>query len=71
MLYFFFRHNFNKSMCKNKLLVSSHSRPLPLVRATPQLTLFPSPTTFRMCPLLSDISSTAAPICAVDNLQRF
>ena len=58
---FFFRHNFNRSLCKNIFLVSSYSRPLPLVRAPPQLTLFPSPTTFRLCPFLSASPSTEAP----------
>ena len=42
---FFFRRNFNKSLCKNIFLVISHSRPLPLVGAPPKLTLLPSPTT--------------------------
>ena len=37
---FFFRHNYNKSLWKNKFFVSS-----PLVCAPPQLRLFPSPTT--------------------------
>ena len=60
-LRFFFRHNFNRSLCKNIFLVSSHSRPLPLVRAPPQLTPSPSPTTFRLCPLLPASPSTAAP----------
>ena len=46
----FFRHNSNRSLCKNIFLVSSHSLPLPLVHAPPQLTLFPSPTIFRLCP---------------------
>ena len=58
---FFFRHNFNISLRKNIFLVSSHSRPLPLVCAPPQLTLYPSPTTFRLCPFLSASPSTAAP----------
>ena len=42
---FFFRCNFNKSLCKNIFLVSLHSRPLPLVHAPPQMILSPSPTT--------------------------
>ena len=68
-LVFFFRHAFNRSLCKNIFLVSSYSCPLPLFHAPPQLTLFPSPTTFRMCTFLSASPSTAAP-CAVDNFQR-
>ena len=42
---FFFQRSFNKLICKKIFLVISHSRPLPLVRAPTQLTLFPSPTT--------------------------
>ena len=57
---FFFRHNFTRSLCKNIFLVSSHLRPLPLVRAPPQLKLSPSPTTFRLFLFLSDSPSTAA-----------
>ena len=60
MLCFFFRHNFSISLCKNIFLVSLHSRPLPLARSPPQLTLFPSPTTFHLCPFLSVSPSTAA-----------
>ena len=58
---FFFRHNFNKSLCKNIFLVSLHSRPSPLVCEPLQLTLFPSPTTFFLCPLISSIYSTEYP----------
>ena len=61
-LTFFSRHNFNRSLCKNIFLVSSHSRYLPLVRAHPQLTLPPSPTNFRLCPFLSTSPSTEAPL---------
>ena len=50
---FFFRHNCNKSLWKNIFSVSSHSQPSPLVRAPPQLTLFPSPTTSRIFTFLS------------------
>ena len=42
---FFFLHNCNKSLWKNIFLVSLHSCNLPLVHATLQLTLSPSPTT--------------------------
>ena len=42
---FFFRHNSNKSLCKNIFLVSLHFFTSPLVHATPQLPLFPSATT--------------------------
>ena len=45
MLCFFFWRNFNKSLWKNIFLVSSHSNTSTLVRAPPQLTLYPSPTT--------------------------
>ena len=41
----FFRHNCNKSLWKNIFLVSSHLCTSLLVRAPPQLTLSPSPTT--------------------------
>ena len=58
---FFFRHNFQKPPCKNIFLVSSHSHPSPLVHAPPQLTLFPSPNIFHLCPLLSASPSTAVP----------
>ena len=58
---FFFRHNFKRSLFNNIFLVSSHLCPLPLVRSPPQMTLFPSPTTFRLCTFLSSIPSTAAP----------
>ena len=56
---FFFRQNFNKSLCKNIFLVSLHSRLLPLFIAPTQLTFPPSPTTFHMCPFLSSSPSTA------------
>ena len=42
---FFFWRKFNKSLCKDIILVSSHSRPLTLVCAPPQRKLSPSPTT--------------------------
>ena len=42
---FFFRRNFNISLCKNIFLVSSYSCTSPLVGAPPQMTLSPSPTT--------------------------
>ena len=42
---FFFRHNCNKSPRKNILLVIMHSCTSSLVRAPPQLPLYPSPTT--------------------------
>ena len=42
---FFFRHNFNRSLCKNIFFVILHSRPLPFEHAPPQLTLPPSITT--------------------------
>ena len=42
---FFFRNNFDKSLCKNIFLVSFHFCNSPLVRAPHQLTLSPSPTT--------------------------
>ena len=45
MLYFFFRHNFNKSLRKIIFLVSLHSRTSPLVFESTQLKLYPSPTT--------------------------
>ena len=61
MLWFFFRQNFNRSLCKNIFLVSSHSCPLPLVRAPPHLTLSPSPNTLLLCPFLSYSPSTASP----------
>ena len=57
----FIRHNFNKSLWKNIFLSSSHSRPSPLVRAPPHLTLFPLPNTFLLCPFLSASPSSAAP----------
>ena len=59
-VFFFFRHNFNKSLYKNIFLVSLHSRPLPLIRAPPQLTLFISPNTFYLCPILSANPLTAS-----------
>ena len=59
---FFFRHNLNRSLCKNICLVISYSRPLPLVRAPPQLTLFLSPNTFCLCPFLYSSPSNAAPL---------
>ena len=43
---FLFRHNCNKLMWKNVFLVSLHSCTSPLVRAPPQLPLYPSPTTY-------------------------
>ena len=69
-LLFFFRHNFNISLSKNILLVSSHSPPLPLVCAPPQLTLFTSLTTFRLCPFLSASPSTAVPFSRYTIYQR-
>ena len=57
---FFFRHNCKKSLWKNIFLVSLHSQPSPLVCAPPQLTIFPSLTSFLMCQFLSVIPSTAA-----------
>ena len=45
MLCFFFRHNCNKSLWENIFSVISHSCTTPLVRAPPQLPLFPSFTT--------------------------
>ena len=42
---FFYRHNCNKSLWKKIFLVSLHLCTSPLVRAPPQLTPFPSPTT--------------------------
>ena len=42
---FFFRQNCNKPLRKNIFLVILHSRPSYLVRAPPQLTLSPLPTT--------------------------
>ena len=44
-LTFFFRHNCNKSLCKNIYLVSLYSYTSLLVCATPQLTLLNSPNT--------------------------
>ena len=57
---FFFRINCNISLYKNIVLVGSHSRPLSLVCVPPHMTLFPSPTTFRLFPFLSASPSTAA-----------
>ena len=68
-LVFFFRHTYNRSLCKNIFLMSTHSCPLPLFRAPPQLILFPSPTTFRMCTFLSASPSIAAP-CYFQRFQR-
>ena len=51
MLCFLFRLNFKRSLCKKIFLVSFYLRPLPLFRALPQLSLFPSLTTFRMLDL--------------------
>ena len=48
-MFFFFRHNFDRSFCKNIFLVSLNSPPSSLVRAPPQLTIIPSPTTFHLC----------------------
>ena len=45
MLFFSFRRNFNKSLCKNIFLESSYLRPLPLICVPPQLKISPSPTT--------------------------
>ena len=42
---FFFRHNFNKSLCKNIFLLILHLCTSPLGTEPPQLTLFSSPTT--------------------------
>ena len=61
MLCFLLRHNFNRSLCKNILLVIFHSLPLPLDRAPPQLTLYPSPTNFNLCQFPSASPSTEAP----------
>ena len=71
MLCFFFRHNFNRLLCMNIFFMSSHSRPLSLVCAPPQLKLFPSPATFHMFPFLSASPSNLAPFCVVDNSQSF
>ena len=49
---FFFRHNCNKSLWKNLFLMSYNSGPSTLVRATFQLKLSPSPTSFLLCPFL-------------------
>ena len=57
----FIRHNFNKSLWRSIFLAISHSRPSPLVRAPPHLTIFPLPTTFLLCLFLSASPSTAAP----------
>ena len=56
---FFFRQNFNKSLCKNIFLVSLRLCTSPLVCAPPQLTL-----SLHLPPLQRPI------ICAVDNFQR-
>ena len=61
MMCFFFRNNFNKSLCKNMFLVSLYSRPSPLVRAPPQLKFPPSPTTLRLFLFLSTGPLTVAP----------
>ena len=58
---FFFRHNFNRPLYKNVFLVVLHSCPLPLVLASPKLILYPSPTTFSLCPFLLATPSTAPP----------
>ena len=68
---FFFRHNFNRSMCENIFLVSLHVRPLPLVRAPPPTDTFPF--TYD-CPSVSIIIRYPlnwSPIYTVDNFQRF
>ena len=57
----FIRHNFNKSLWKSIFLANLHSQPSPLVRAPPYLTIFPLPTTFLLCPFLSESPSNAAP----------
>ena len=58
---FFLQTQLQQITVQEHILVRSHSRPLPLVRAPPQLTLFPSPTTFRLCPFLSASPSTESP----------
>ena len=45
---FFFRHNCNKSLCKNIILVSSHSCTSPLVRAPPQYKNLTSSTNYAL-----------------------
>ena len=46
-------------------------RPLPLVRAPPQLTLFPSPTTFCLCSFLSVSPSNEAPFARYNISNAF
>ena len=71
MLCFLFRHNFNKSMCKNIYFVSLNSPPSPLVRIPHQLTPYPSPNTFRLCPFLSSSPSTASPFARKTTYNAF
>ena len=59
--WFFFQTQLQQVTVQEHFLVSFHSRPSTLVRAPPQMTLFPSPTTFHMCPFLSARPSTADP----------
>ena len=58
---FFFKQKFKRSLSKNIFLLSLHLRPLPLVRAPPQLILSPSLKTFCLYPLLATSPSTASP----------
>ena len=71
VIYFFFRHNFNRSIYNNIFLVSLHSRPLPLLRAPPQLTLPPSPITLCLCSFLSASPSAEAPFVRYKNSNTF
>ena len=58
---FFLQKSLQQIIVQKHILVILHSRPSPLVRAPPQLTLFSSYTNFRLCPFLPASPSATYP----------